>query len=303
MGATQSADFAFSPKVWQDHIRAYFDKKLVYGAVAFRPEESLKEDAGKGDTVNFPYFKAIGAAEEPAENEGLIVDKLQDDSFSCTVKEVGKAVGIKKKAFKKSAATTQRVVTEIHDQIARVHAEKVDADLLTEFSTNGNYTQGFTATGATQVMNVRNLNIAKIAAFGDKADQSIVCFMHSLQFLDMMNDTTAGFLKADANDPFNFIDGFKGRLLGMGIITADSIPKGNDIDSKDAYHAFIHKMNPYGIIQKQDMEIESDYDILQREWVFTGNEWYGVKSFHGKVNALDKRTARVTTTVSEADGA
>jgi hypothetical protein len=82
----------------------------------------------------------------------------------------------------------------------------------------------------------------------------------------------------------------------------DTVPKETDISGKDAYSAFIHKMNPYGIIIKQDMEMESDYDILAREWVFTGNEWYGVKSFHGKVAALDKRTARLTTTVSQADG-
>jgi hypothetical protein len=301
MPASQSADFAFEPKVWRDHIRAYFDKKLVYGSIAAR-DESLSPDAGKGMTVNFPYFKAIGAAQEPAEDEGLNVDKLQDDSFSCTVKEVGKAVGVKKKAFKKSAATTETIVSEIQRQIARVMAEKVDADLLTEFSTSGNYTDGLVATAAAQVMNIRNLNIGKIAAFGHHADEAVVCFMHSLQYLDLLNDTTTGFLNANALDPMAQVEGFKGRLLGMAIVTNDSIPKVSDIDSKDAYAAFIHKINPYGIIQKQEMEIESDYDILQREYVFTGDEWYGVKSFHAKVATLDKKTARVVTTVSVPDG-
>lgn len=299
MGATVAADFAFEPKVWQDHIRAYFDKKLVYGAFALRNEE-LQEDAGKGMTVNFPYFKAIGDAEELSESVGMSVDNLEDDSFSCTVKEIGKAVGVKKKAFKKSAARTQVIIDEIQSQIARVMAEKVDADLNTEMHTSGNYTAGFTATVAADVMNIRNLNKGKIVAFGDKADQSVVCFMHSLQFLDLTNDTTAGFLKADTSDPMWGLEGFKGRLLGMAIVTVDTVPNngGTLIDSKAAYNATIHKPNSYGIIQKQAMEIESDYDILAREWVFAGNEWYGVKSFHGKVAALDKRTARLTTTIS-----
>lgn len=299
MGATVAADFVFEPKVWQDHIRAYFDRKLVYGSVAAK-DESLKPDAGKGETVNFPFFKAIGDAEEPAESVGLTVDNLEDDSFSCTVKEVGKAVGVKKKAFKKSAARTDAIISEIQSQIARVHAEKVDKDLLAEFSSSGNYTQGFTAAAAADVMNIRNLNLGKILAFGDKSDQSIICFMHSLQFVDMLNDTTAGFLKADANDPMALVEGFKGRLLGMAIVTVDTIPAGSTIDGKDSYHAFVHKANPYGICVKQDMEMESDYDMLQREWVFAGNEWYGVKSFHGKVSALDKRTARITTTVANS---
>lgn len=295
MGATVAADFVFEPKVWQDHIRAYFDQKLVYGSVALRDDE-LK--GAPGETVNFPYFKAIGAAEEPAESDGLVVDNLEDDSFSCTVKEVAKAVGIKKKAFKKSAARTERIISEVQSQIARVMAEKVDNDLLTEMSQGSSYTQGFTATAAADVANVRNINHGRTVAFGDKANDAIVCFMHSLQYLDLLNDTTSGFLKADANDPMALVSGFMGRLLGMALVVADTIPAGATIDGKASRHMFIHKAQPYGICIKQDMEVESDYDILAREWVFTGNEWYGVKSFHGKVAALDKRSARLTTTIS-----
>lgn len=296
MGATQSSDFVFEPKVWKDHIRAYFDKKLVFGAIAAR-DDSLS--AQPGETVNFPYFKAIGAVQEPAEDEGLIVDKLQDDSFNCTVKEVGKAVGVKKKAFKKSAAQKEKIISEIQQQLARVHAEKVDADLVAEINTTGNYVQGFTAvTAATDYMNVRTLLQGQIAAFGDKYDQSVAVQMHSLQYLDLMKDTVAGFLKADALDPLWGMPGFQGRTpLGMALFVSDSCPAGGTIDSKASRHAFVHKMNPYGIIIKQDMELESDYDTLQREWVFTSNEWYGVKSFHAKVNSLDYKTARITTVV------
>lgn len=294
--ATRAADFVFEPKVWQDHISAYFDRLLVYGAFALRDDTLTREP---GETVNFPYFKAIGDAEEPAEDEGLTVDKLSDDSFSATVKEVGKAIGIKKKAFKKSAASVDRIVREGQQQLARVHAEKVDKDLLAEFSSSGNFVAGYTATAAADVMNIRNLNIGKIKGFGDRHKDSVVCFMHSLQFLDLMNDNTAGFLKADANDPMFRVQGFEGRLLGMAIVTVDTVPKvGSQIDSKDAYDAYIHKANAYGIMQKQDMEMDEDRDILQRERVFTADQWYAVKSFHGKINANDLKTVRIRTTVA-----
>lgn len=295
MSATQSSDFVFEPKVWKDHIRAYFDKKLVFGAIASKDDSLM---AAPGETVNFPYFKAIGAVEEPAEDEGLSVDKLQDDSFSCTVKEVGKAVGIKKKAFKKSATTKEAIISEIQSQLGRVHAEKVDADLISEINTSGNYQQGYTSvTAATDYMNVRNLVQAKITGFGDKAEDAVAVQMHSLQFLDLLKDSTAGFLKADALDPFWGMGGFMGRILGMAVFVSDQCPAGGTIDSKSSKHAFLHKVNPYGIIMKQDMELESDYDTLQREWVFTSNEWYGVKSFHAKINSLDYKTVRMTTTV------
>jgi hypothetical protein len=294
MPATSSADFVFEPKVWSDHIQAYFDKMLVFGQFALRNDELKAE--GTGLTVNFPYFKAIGDAEEPEEDEALTVDSLSDDSFSATVFEVGKAVGFKKKAFKKSAASADKIMAEAQRQIARVHAEKVDKKLHTEIETAG--ATGYLATAAAHTMNVRTLNTGKIKAFGDKQHEAVVCFMHSLQYLDLMNDSTAGFLKADANDPMALVNGYMGRLLNMAIVINDQITQVPDIDSTDAYRAIICKENAYGIMRKQEMEMDSDKDILAREIIVTGNEWYAVKNFHGKVSSEDKKIAFVTTTVS-----
>lgn len=296
MAGTQSANFVFAPKVWQDHIMAYFDRKLVYGAFALR-DDSLT--AAPGLTQNFPYFKKVGAAEEPEEDSGLSVDLLSDDSFNVTVKEVSKAVGVTKKALKVSAARTERVIQEVQEQLGRVMAEKVDGDLLAAFSAS--YTDGFTTSTGTDTMNIRLLNQGKIVAFGDKHKDAVVCFMHSLQFLDMMNDSTAGFLKADALDPMFMVDGYEGRLGGMVIITVDTLPNSTQaggpaqVAGHNVYDLFIHKANAYGFMVKQDMELESDYDILHRQWVFAGDQWYGCLSFDKKIDALFKKTARIRT--------
>lgn len=297
MPATISADFAFTPKVWQDHIMAYFDRKLVYGAFALR-DDSLT--AAPGLTQNFPYFKKIGAAQKPAEDEGLIIDNLTDDSFNVTVSEVSKAVGVTKAAFKTSAARTERVIQEVQEQIGRVIAEQIDEDLYTEFSASGNSTVGFTAAAAGDTMNIRTLNTGKIKAFGDKHKDSVVVFMHSLQFLDMMTDSTAGFLVANALDPMFLVEGFEGRLGGVAIISVDTVGKnvGGQVGGKDTYDAWVHKANAYGFMIKQEMELESDYDILHRQWVFAADEWYGVKSFHAKIDASFKKTANLHTTSS-----
>lgn len=289
---TTAADFVFEPKVWSDHIQAYFDRFLTFGAFAVRNNELTAE--GSGLTVNFPYFKAIGDAEEIAENAALTVDKLSDDSFSATVFEVGKAVGFTRKSFKKSAASQDAIMAEAQRQIARVHAEKVDKKLHAEIETSG--TVGYAAAAAGDIMNIRSLNVGKIKAFGDKHDQAQVCFMHSLQLLDLQNDTTAGFLKADANDPLNMVKGFSGRLLNMAIVVNDSITKLAQIGGKDVYRAIICKENAFGIMMKQEMEMDYDKDILAREYLVTGNEWYAVKNFDKKVSADDKKIAFVTTT-------
>jgi len=294
MPATVSADFAFTPKVWQDHIMAYFDRKLVYGAFALR-DDSLT--AAPGLTQNFPFFKKIGAAENPSEDEGLIVDNLTDDSFNVTVAEVSKAVGVTKRAFKTSAARTERIIQEVQEQIGRVMAEKVDADLYTAFSSS--YTLGYESASGNSygTMNIRNMNIGKISAFGDKHKDSVVIFMHSMQFLDLMTDSTAGFLVANALDPMFMVEGFEGRLAGLAIISVDTVGKNTagQINSKNAYDAWIHKSNAYGFMVKQEMEMESDYDIMHRQWVFAGDQWYGTRSFDQTIDPLFKKTALLRT--------
>lgn len=294
MSATTSADFNFTPKVWKDHIMAYFRRRLIAGAFAVS-DDTLKSEPGT--VINFPYFKKIGAAEEPTEDEGLLVDKLSDDSFSVTIKEVSKAVGIKKKAFKTSAARTEEIISEVQRQIGRVMAEKIDGDLITEFSTTGNYVDGLVGADSSIKMTVGNLNVGRITAFGDLFGDAKVCFMHSLAYLSLMNASPAGFLQANALDPMFMVEGFQGRLLGMALVVSDNLGRANLGDSSSGYQTFIHKDNAYGFMIKQDMEVESDYDILHREWVFTGDQWYGVKSFHAKVSSQDLKTARLVTGV------
>lgn len=284
------ADFLFEPKVWQGHMKAYFDRKLVWGAFASKVNDL---ESKPGTTINFPYFKAIGSAQEPAAADALLVDKLQDDSFSAVVKEVGKAVGIRKAALMTSAAKQDEIFGEVQSQIARVHAEKVDADLVTELNTSGSYISGFTSANNTELMNIRRILQAKVNGFGDKQSDAIGIVMHSQHFLDLMSDSTSGFLQGSANDPFYNVDGFMGRLLGMALVIADTCPQLADIGGKKAYGAFIMKANPYGIITKQMPEIEYDYDMLHREHVFAGTQWYGVKSFHAKINALDLKVTRM----------
>lgn len=281
MAATVSSDFAFEPKVWKEHVAAFFRDKLVFGAIAMS-DDTLT--AQPGETINFPFFTKIGAAEEPAETDSLSVDNLADDSFSATVKEVGKAVGVKKKAFKVSAARTERIIEEVASQIGRVIAENVDDTLLAEFSTAGNFDE---PTLAVTGKSVRSLNEAKVKGFGDLHTDAIALQINSLDMLDVMNDTTAGLLKADANDPLIDAPGYRGRLLGMAVFEVDKTAAGT---------AWIHKVDPYGFIIKQDMELDVDFDILAREWVWAGNQWYAAKSFHEKISADDKKTTKVTFT-------
>lgn len=287
MGATQKSDVNFIPKVWSDHINAYYDRKMGLGQLAMMDKTLVAE---RGETVNFPYFKKIGDAQEPTESEGLEVEALQDDAFSVTVKEIGKAVGWKKGSLRKSAATQDKHESEAQSQLATVFAEKVDKDIITTINAAGASTPGFIATLITDKMTVVGLLKSKITGFGDKMDQSVACAMHSLDFLSMMSDSTAGFMKADALDPFYGAPGFMGRILGMALFTLDTLPEvAGGIAGKKAYQHFIFKANPFGIYMAEEMLVEKDRDILHRENVVAATMWYGVLSLHAKVSVDDKR--------------
>lgn len=290
MAATQASDVVFVPKVWSDHITAYFNKKLVFGAFALKNDQLTRSP---GETVSFPYFKAIGDAEEPAENADLTVSALADDAFTATVKEVGKAVGFTGKSLRKSAADRDTIFDEAQNQMARVIAEKVDADIITEINSNGNYTAGLVGTAfATGACTAANLLTGRTLAFGDRGDEAEVIFMHSLHFLSMMKDSGAGFIKADANDPMYLVKGFMGRIFGAAVVVTDSVPAGGTVDGKKTFYSFTCKPKSYGFIVAEEIMFEQDRDILARQSIITATQWYAVKGFHGKVHADDKRVCR-----------
>lgn len=293
MSSTVKSDVAFVPKVWSDHMMAYYDRKLSLGQLALM-DKTLT--AQKGETVTFPYFKNIGAAQEPSESTSLTVSPLQDDSFSCTVKEVGKAVGWKDAALRKSAAGKDAQEAEAQRQIGRVMAEKVDADLITLIEGVANHSNGVIAAADADKMTIGKLLESKIVGFGDKHDEAVAVAMHSLHFLDLMKDSSAGFLKADANDPFYGSPGFIGRILGMALFTLDTMPEVTGVAgaTKKIYSSYIFKANPYGIYMAEEMKVEMDRDILARENLIASTMWYGVCGLHAKVSADDKRIVRST---------
>jgi hypothetical protein len=286
-----ASDFGFQPQVAKDHISAYFRKKLVFGAFAYTDNTLTAQD---GDIIDFPFYSKIGAAEKPAESSSLTVDNLTDGSFQATVFEVGKAVGFTKKSLRKHAKGPDGAFMEASAQIAQVHAELLEDELVTVMDTASNHDEIFTASADTNLMTIRLVNQVRLTGFGDRADEAVVWYCHSLNFLDFLNDTTAGFLKMDANDPFYSVPGFQGRLFGMAVVVTDNVPREADISGKRVYASYIAKGNAYGFMEAQAAEIEDDYDLLARQYVMTGNQWYAVRGFHKAISTDDARLLKFT---------
>lgn len=287
---TKASDIAFRPKVWSDHVMAYFDQQLGIASLA-KVDRTLT--ASPGETVNFPYYKRIGAAEKPGEDDSLQVDKLSDDAFPVTVEEVGKAVGWKDKAHRVSAngPSVAPAEAEAQRQMARVFAEQAEADCIVAM--NSASVQGTVGSAAAHTANIRSLLVSKVTAFGDKQNQAKAVIMHSQDFVNIMSDATAGFLHANATMPMYGRAGFMGQLLGMGdVFVLDSVPQAPNIDGKKAWYHYFLKEDPFGIYMAADVKLEKDRDILARENVMAGTLWYGTLSLHGKVSSLDLRVGR-----------
>lgn len=287
---TQSSDIAFVPKVWSDHIMAHWERLMVLGQFALR-DTTLT--AQPGETVNFPYFKLSGEAEELTETQGMSVNPLTDDAFSVTVKEVGIAYGDKKKTQRKSAASVEVRAQEMQRQMGLRLAEKIDKDLLALLEVSDNYDAGFVGTTTDHKATVANILTGKISGFGDKQSQAIGIAMHSYNFLDLSLDIANKNLLVNSNeDPFKEVPGFQGRILGMAIFTLDTLPRLTDVSGKRAYASYVFKPNPFGISIAEEMDVDSDKDILHREMIVAATQWYGVTGLHKKVATTDKRVLR-----------
>lgn len=285
MARTLASDFGFQPQVAKDHIQAYFRKKLVFGAFAYSDNTLKGED---GDVIDFPFYGKIGAAEKPAETGVLTVDNLTDGSFQATVFEAGKAVGFTKKSLRKHANGPEGAFMEASRQIAQVHEELLEDELLGVMNNVANH-DVVAAAADTVLLNIRLINQWRLTGFGDRADEAVACFIHSHNYLDFINDTTAGFLKMDAQSPWYQVPGYQGSLFGMAVVITDNVPREADINGKRVYGGFMCKANAYGYMMAQETEIEDDYDILAREYVLTGNQWYAVRGFHKAIASDDVR--------------
>lgn len=290
---TTSADVNFIPQVANDHIAASFERKMGIARLAV---EDRTLTAAPGETVIFPYFKQIGAVQEPAENEALDVDRLVDDKFSVTVKETGKAVGWTDKsrrvsgAGKNPADVKANTRGEALRQMGIRFAEHVDKDIINVIKDPVNHKVGYTAAAAADKFTIGSLLDLKIGAFGDKQDQAIALAIHSLHFATMMKDNNAGFLKADATHPMYGAPGYAGMLpLGQALFVLDTMPEAAPVGGKKVFGAFTFKADPFGIAWAQDFAPEEDRDILMRESIIAGTMWYGVLGLHGKVADHDLR--------------
>ena len=315
MPLTQSTDLVFENQIALDHALAYFDRKLGWVNLLWRGVTELMNRPGK--KVTFPYFNTIGAAESPAEGVAYALDKLDDNQFDATVKLVGKAVGISEEAEVRAGFSLQPWYQEAIQQMEQRHAEKVQDDVIAmfnlpashdeaDFTSNVTFTSAFdgkknidTQQALDQRLNVRSLRRGEQQIFGDKRSQVFAYVMHSLQMVDLETDKEAGLMKADANSPYQYLDGLKYIIMGKPIFEFDDVPKGDKVTFTDSggvtqkfqsYKMLAVKRDPGGLLVKRDLRLKEGEDIRKRQKMLVSSRWYAIVNFHKRISNLDRRT-------------
>lgn len=319
MAITTKASFNFTNQIKTNHIGAYWRKKLFWAQLAFKIRKNF--DGAPGDTVTVPYFGRMGAAEKPAENARVSVDSFGDQSFTGTVYEVAKAFGITDAGRVRMGVGNDVWEKEGFSQQARRMAEQVDSDCLDVIKATGspkghdkirsiaNFSLAteFSAlkgidTSAFQIKqaNIRSVRTDLTTAFGDRNSECMAMVMHSQVLKDLEVEEKAGFLKADANDPFSPMSQYKGKLLSRATFELDNTFAGADITVTDSasatqkykswYNLYL-KPDPYAIMIKKDPTSEEARDMLGRQDLFMATQWYVFTSLHSRIDSEDKRVA------------
>ena len=152
-----------------------------------------------------------------------------------------------------------------------------------------------------QVPTISRISTALTDGFGDKRNEVQAIVMHSSHYNAIEADATAGFLKADANDPLYGYKGFVGRSsrwFGLAVFVSDTVPEEDNITITDnasatqeykTYSMVFLKKDAFGLMIKQLPKIEYDRNIQRRKDLMVATQWYAVKGFHKIISTEDVR--------------
>lgn len=213
------------PAVWSQMVQAEFAGKLVMAQFAQTDDTLVGQP---GDTVRFPKWNAIGAAQRLGEGVPIETRKLSSADATATIQEIGNGVSVYDRSrlvalgdplgesVRQLAITLTR---QIDSDLASVLKWKVgDAALPTGLVAEGS---PFAIGGATATFNI-DLIFDGITAFGDDVEVSDInaLLVHTNEYRKLLS--TGELLTADVvGGPGTALKGFVGTVAGIPVIRVD----------------------------------------------------------------------------------
>ena len=243
--ATTTSSSMIKPEVFSDMVQGKFKGKLVIANFA-KTDTSLV--GNPGEKVNFPKWGTLQDIEnDSTETTDLVPEAMSTDNVSATVKEVGKVV-----------------------------ARKIDADLVTEATTNCKASNIISNTDTSsfsdKVADAKSL-------WGDEAEEIAVLLVHSKMYTFLLKDSN--FISQDKYPAGVLITGAIGTLYGVPVMITDRMPCKDTLNSSEVTSrvatSLMLQRDALAYITKRAPLVETGRDILGRKTIITCTAHYAVK--------------------------
>ena len=261
MAQTKLANL-IDPQVLADYV----DQKLINNIV-FAPLADIDDTlVGRpGDTIEFPTYAYIGAADDLTEGSAMSVVSLNASTVSVKIKEAGKAVDLTDTA---RLSAYGNPVDEIGKQLLKSMSDKVDIDFLATMNGIGSQ---MTVSGVSTVMDLSDA----LELFGEDIDGQKGLLVPPALYTKIRN--TKDWAPASEFAAGALVRGAVGQIFGCDIIVSNRLKTPNK--------AYIVKPGALKLVLKRDSLVEQDRDILSRVNVYTITQHY-VTYLYNAANAI-----------------
>lgn len=251
MGETTKLANLIDPQVLADFV----DQKLIDNIV-FAPLAELDSNllGRPGDTIEYPTWGYIGAADDLTEASAISTVSMNASTVSVKVKEAGKGVEISDNAILSGYGD---VIGEAGKQLVKSIADKVDIDFL---ATLNSIASTMTVSSVSTVLDISNA----LEKFGEDLDGQKSLLVPPALYTKIRN--TKDWAPASEFAAGALVRGAVGQIFGCDIIVSNRL--------KTSGNAYVVKPGALRMIIKRDSLLETDRDILRRVNVITITKHY-----------------------------
>ena len=261
MAQTKLANL-IDPQVLADYVDEKLINKIVFAPLA---DVDMTLVGAPGDTIEFPTYAYIGAAEDLTEGSAMSCVSLNASTVSKKIKEAGKAVDLTDTA---RLSAYGNPVDEIGKQLLKSMSDKIDIDFL---ATLNGIDSTMTVSGVSTVLDISD----SLEKFGEDIDGQKGLLVPPALYTKIRN--TKDWAPASEFAAGALVRGAVGQIFGCDIVVSNRLKTPNQ--------AYIVKPGALKLILKRDSLVERDRDILSRVNVYTITKHY-VTYLYNAANAI-----------------
>lgn len=252
--ATTTVSNLVDPQVMAEMISAALQDSIRFAPLATVDRTLVGRP---GSTVTVPRFNYIGDAADVAEGAPINLELLTTATDEFSIKKAGKGVELSDEAVLSGYGDP---VGEATKQLRMSIAAKADNDALAALATTTLVYSAGTA------FNAATIDAAQ-AIFNDEDQAPMVLIMNPADAAELREAVAGQWERASDLGDQILVSGAFGAVLGAQVIRSRKLAKGT---------AYLVKQGALGLYLKQDVQVESDRDIVRKTTVITADQHYGV---------------------------